>query len=149
MHIVTHLPGEGEEAREECFALLTLLARIWARHLSRPWKDKNGRVRPPLPPLYQTEVRYQEEPNSGSGFEQFDSPWQVFERGHGDCDDLVGWRLAELIARGVRGAKVDIVRGTGAKSNRMHARLKLPNGATDDPSIRMLREESKRRNRKV
>lgn len=149
MIVVTHLPGEGEDARGECYALLTVLARIWARHLPRPWKDKEGRIRPPLPPLYTTAVRYQEEPNSGTGFEQFDSPWQVYERGHGDCDDLVGWRLAELLARGVRGARVDIVRGTGEKSNRMHARMKLPNGATDDPSLRMLRAESIRKGKVV
>lgn len=145
MIITTHVPGKGTDVQRYTRGFLTLMAHIWADHIGRPWVDGNGVTHPPLPPLYETEVRYQPEPNSGTGFEQFDSPWQVYQRGHGDCDDLVGWRLAELLARGVRRAKIDIVRGTGDKSNAMHARITLPNGATDDPSIKMIRRESVRK----
>jgi hypothetical protein len=56
----------------------------------------------PLPLLYSTKVQYQPEPNSGSGDEYFDHPWEVLQRGWGDCDDLIIWRVGELIFRGRR-----------------------------------------------
>lgn len=134
MHVVTHLPGEGEAARIQALALLDVLASIWA------WQFRNV-PGSRLPPLYSTTVRYQEEPNSGSGLEQFDSPWQVIQRGHGDCDDLVGWRVAELRAQGRR-ARVEIIKERNGK--RMHA-IVLTERGREDPSREMLRRESIRK----
>lgn len=48
-----------------------------------------------VPPLYSGAVVYQEEP-AGQGFEEFAPIPQVLQRGWGDCDDLVPWRVAEL-----------------------------------------------------
>ena len=56
----------------------------------------------PLPPLYQSGVRWQLEPGHGSGVDEFASPWTTYARGWGDCDDLLTWRLLELRAAGIR-----------------------------------------------
>lgn len=56
----------------------------------------------PIPLLYTTAIRYQPEPWAGQGIEEFADPWTVFERGWGDCDDLVIYRGAELLVRGFR-----------------------------------------------
>lgn len=54
----------------------------------------------PLPPLYKSHVQYQSEPWAGQGVEEFADPWTVYERGWGDCDDLIIYRGAELIVNG-------------------------------------------------
>lgn len=58
----------------------------------------------PLPPLYtlirQGRVRFKPEPWGGK-VEEFADIQTVFERGWGDCDDLVGIRCAELQEDGV------------------------------------------------
>jgi len=56
----------------------------------------------PLPPLYQSGIRYQLEPNHGKGWEDFSNPWQTLSRGWGDCDDLILYRLTELRLKGER-----------------------------------------------
>ena len=55
--------------------------------------------RRPLPNLYSGEcdhIRYQPEPWAGEGVEEFADPYTVFERGWGDCDDLVILRGAQI-----------------------------------------------------
>lgn len=54
----------------------------------------------PLPPLYQTSVRFRPEPWAGK-VEEFADVLTVYARGWGDCDDLVGIRCAELQEDGV------------------------------------------------
>src|SRR6266576_1882004 len=54
----------------------------------------------PLPPLYSTKVRFRPEPWGGK-VEEFADIQTVFERGWGDCDDLVGIRCAELQEEGI------------------------------------------------
>jgi len=54
-----------------------------------------------VPLLYQSGVRYQEEPRqsmtgSERPIEEFASVPEVFARKWGDCDDLAPWRCAEL-----------------------------------------------------
>lgn len=53
-----------------------------------------------LPPLYQSGVRYAPEPTYGQGIEDFALPFDTYQRGEGDCDDLVIWRLFELYVAG-------------------------------------------------
>lgn len=53
-----------------------------------------------LPPLYQSGIRFQPEPNHGTGSEEFALPALTFERKWGDCDDLVIYRLWELWCAG-------------------------------------------------
>lgn len=56
----------------------------------------------PLPLLYSTNIRYEREPWAGEGLEEFADPYTVIKRGWGDCDDLVIYRGAELLARNLR-----------------------------------------------
>lgn len=88
----------------------------------------------PLPFLYETNVRYQAEPQTGTGIEEFASPWMVLQRGWGDCDDLVIWRIAELLHAG-RPSHARILRlGT-----RYHCQVTRDfDGLIEDPCLQRL-----------
>lgn len=86
-----------------------------------------------VPALYNSGVRYQEEPEGQE--ESFDAIPAVLARGWGDCDDLAPWRVAELRAMGEK-AKIRIewkmnVR-TGMKM--FHIVVRRANGDIEDPS---------------
>lgn len=51
---------------------------------------------PEAPSLYESGVRYVEEPPREEWFADVPT---VLKRGYGDCDDLASWRAAELIVR--------------------------------------------------
>ena len=132
MFIVTEIPSPLEPS--ECIRFLSMLADFYAR-----WVKHN-----PLPPLMMPKgnrahpnckIRYQEEPNSGKGFEQWDSPWTVVARGWGDCDDLILYRLCELRAKGER-AGVSLIK----KGDRFHAQVKRKNGDYEDPSTALIQK---------
>ena len=60
--------------------------------------------RRPLPSFYGPEcrhIRYQPEPWAGQGVEEFADPYTVFERGWGDCDDLIIFRGGQLRSVGL------------------------------------------------
>lgn len=88
----------------------------------------------PLPPLRSANVEYHDEPTSGNGDEYFDHPWDVIARGWGDCDDLVIWRVAECLVRGLP-AHARIVRiGT-----RYHTQVTREwDGLIEDPCLMVL-----------
>jgi len=94
---------------------------------------------PVLPPLYKSGVVYRREPASGSGVEDFADPWTCFNRKWGDCDDLVIWRLAELIASGERVPAPQVCRA----GTRMHVLVRRASGKLEDPS-RILYPKGKR-----
>ena len=123
MRIVCDIPidEDGPRAAKE---LLDCLARIWARRMRRV----------PMPLLYGSGIRYQLEPNAGT-FEQWKSPIQTFESGWGDCDDLTIYRVAELLARGERGAEAQVLAVTTPLGVKMHARVWRGTGVAEDPSI--------------
>jgi hypothetical protein len=125
--IVTSVTGSGEQFAENCAELLETLARIWARELKFN----------PLPPLEETNVEYRKEPNAGTGVEDFASPWQVAERGWGDCDDLCGYVLTILYGRGEVGARCR-PRSAGV---RHHVQIERADGSIEDPSIEALRRQ--------
>lgn len=71
---------------------------------------KTGR---PYPPLYKSGVEYRPEPWVGfyvldqdgeqhwqKGLDEFANVRTIYARGWGDCDDLCGWRIAELLEQG-------------------------------------------------
>jgi len=75
--------------------------RVFQIHLNACILDATEEMRRwPLPLLYFSHIRFQPEPWSGSGTEEFAHPWLVHKRGWGDCDDLVIYRAAELCVRG-------------------------------------------------
>jgi len=86
-----------------------------------------------IPPLYRSRVRYQAEP---PGQERFDHPLICMERGWGDCDDLVGWRCAELRLAGEH-ATPRILWPEGTR--RYHAQLRRADGTIEDPSRTLMR----------
>lgn len=57
-----------------------------------------------LPPLYSGHVRFATDAAHGSGTEVFADPWTVAQRGFADCNELVWYRLVELLAHGERAA---------------------------------------------
>jgi hypothetical protein len=86
----------------------------------------------PLPPLYSGHVAYDIEGED----ELFDDAAMVSNRGSGDCEDLVAYRLAELRLQGVpceplvtwqRAIEPGI-------PYRFHVRIIYPNGSVEDPS---------------
>lgn len=83
-----------------------------------------------LPPLYQSGVRYQREPDHGSGNEEFALPYQTAARRWGDCDDLCIYRIWELRVSGVL-ATCNAV----WQENAVHVRVRFPDGRLEDPSI--------------
>lgn len=120
MRIVTSIPIEGPDGARIVRDLLNVIAYSWAPEL---------RARP-LPPLYGSGIRYQLEPNLGQ-WEDFKSPYETFESGWGDCDDLVIYRVAELVAAGEK-ATVQSMRLRG--TSRFHVRVRRASGAEEDPS---------------
>ena len=87
----------------------------------------------PLPPLYESGIRYALEPNHGSGWEDFSNPWQTLQRGWGDCDDLILYRLIELGLSGERArCRAEWV------GNGVHVLIRRGDGITmEDPSLRL------------
>ncbi len=80
------------------------------------------------PPLYDAGVRYKIEKK-----EAFRNVDEVYSHGWGDCDDLAGWRVAELHVTGEDpGAWADVYR-TGPK--RLHAIVARSDGRVEDPSL--------------
>lgn len=81
-----------------------------------------------VPPLYRSGVRYRREPR---GQERWQLPWQTFEAGHGDCEDLAVWRAAELRLAGY-GARPVVYR-TGPRT--LHVVVwRDDRGDIEDPS---------------
>lgn len=120
MRIVCDIPIDENGARA-VWLMLEALVAVWA-----PYLKAN-----PLPPLYESGVRYQAEPNAGE-YEDFKSPLRTYAEGWGDCDDLIIYRCAELRAAGEL-ATVQCMRKVG--TSRMHVRVRRQNGLLEDPSI--------------
>lgn len=83
--------------------------------------------------VYASGVRFRPEPQQGSGVELYQTIPEVLAQGWGDCDDLAGWRCAELCAQGER-ADVDLVaveRG-GIGPRLWHAVVRRESGAIED-----------------
>lgn len=82
-----------------------------------------------LPSLYATQIRYRPETTRGTGVEYFDDPWTVLKRGWADCDDLVIWRTAELLASGEPAGVI-----CQWRVPRYHVAVRRSSGAAEDPA---------------
>lgn len=86
-----------------------------------------------VPPLYESGVRYKEEPR-GQGYEDFAVIPDIIARGWGDCDDLAPWRVAELRQKGEK-AKIRIKWNRQPNGLRLyHVQVRRANGQIEDPS---------------
>ena len=105
-------------SRKALLHLMEALTQINARYL-RENKSK-------LPTLYGSGVLYRREP----GTEIWKDVPNILSDGHGDCEDLACWRIAEL--RGIGIAAQPYVKW---KRKRHHALVIHPNGKVEDPSL--------------
>lgn len=127
----TQLPGDGALLAAGTRDVLTALAHHYARLIRAGVPDGA------LPPLYQSGVTFREEERPADGHESWDCPWVVYQRGYGDCDDLVLWRLSELLAAGRQASPVMVWRG-----DKFHVLLRHATGRLEDPSLTLMRGTS-------
>lgn len=130
MFVVCKLPGEGLDLSFAIRDVILALAKVWAEELKRR----------PLKPFYSYKIRYKPEPLTSLAEEWVD-PCTVVERGHGDCDDLVIFRLAQiLIACGYDckdltaplPAWPSVAREVG--TGKYHVMIGFPDGSWEDPA---------------
>jgi hypothetical protein len=124
VRVVVTVDGSGRDLALTIRALLQAQAEGVAREIGA------GR---PLPLLYESRVHYRPERTRGSGVEYFDDPWTVLQRGHGDCDDLVVWRVAELVARGEQASVI-----CQWRLPRYHVAVRRGDGSVEDPSRKLI-----------
>lgn len=90
-------------------------------------------------PIYSSGVVFRSEPQAGHGVELYQSIPEVLAQGWGDCDDLAGWRCAELVHAGER-ADVSLTRvGAGE----WHAVVVRADGSIEDPA-KVLQSQERR-----
>lgn len=92
----------------------------------------------PIPPLYRSGVVYRREPRR-SRFDRFDDVEIVLQRGHGDCEDLAAWRIAELQEAGEEDADFRIYWRRPRADGRMTMHVEVRRGQRgnyeiEDPS---------------
>lgn len=83
-----------------------------------------------IPPLYSGKVRYVREP---PGRERWQSAKETAARGYGDCEDLVGYRVAELIRSGIN-ARPKVLE---INPTLRHVVVQHPDGTIEDPSAKL------------
>lgn len=122
MRVVIDLPIDDNGPRS-VKELLDVLIRIWGRRMRRF----------PLPELYRSGISYRVDPKTGIE-ERWQSPAKTFELGEGDCDQLVLYRAAELVAGG-EDATVQCIARRSPIGTRMHVRVLRASGRVEDPSV--------------
>lgn len=105
MHLT--LPEIGPNSVESHFAPLVYMMEgpiaVNQWHIERSHRRARAGMGQPLPPLFASGVRYKEDPQ---GREDWRDVYAILERGFGDCDNLVCWRVGELRAAGIRASPV-------------------------------------------
>ena len=115
------IPGTETVLSANIRRVIRGIAECWAEQLREH----------PLPPLYKSGVVYKPEPASNQ-CEVFSDPYTTYLLGFGDCDDLVIWRLAEVLASGGQ-AWAQAMRKIG--TTRYHVAVRMGDGSEEDPSI--------------
>lgn len=137
---------EGRHFAPIIIALEAMTAvNLW--HIRRAMRRFQQGIGNLIMPLYQTGVRYKEDP---PGREDWRDLYGVLQRGTADCDQLCTWRAAELRAAGINAEPVikwqhiprDMALQLGYPSNivpagglsMVHVLVRWPNGYIEDPS---------------
>lgn len=90
------------------------------------------RTHPDTPLLYQSGVRYQEEPPGQEDWQDIPTCLQLKI---GDCEDLACWRAAELRVRyGIQAVPTFIWKKRSNGGYLYHILVKYPDGRIEDPS---------------
>jgi hypothetical protein len=98
---------------------LTLVNVAWLReHPGAPW-------------LYESGVRYEEEP---PGRDEWQDIPETITRREGDCEDLACWRLAELRVRSLEDARPFVKRTVFGPRTIYHVAVRRSDGRIEDPS---------------
>jgi hypothetical protein len=106
-------------ALEQLLEALTAVNVAWLReHGETPW-------------LYESGVRYQEEP---PGRDEWQDIPETLARREGDCEDLACWRLAELRVRSREDARPFVKRTVYGPRTVYHVAVRRPGGRIEDPS---------------
>jgi hypothetical protein len=91
-----------------------------------------------VPPIYKSGVRFKTQPASSCAFRP---PSEVYERGGGDCKQLVTWRIAELRENGINAMPrviwVDSRDGKTVSGLQAHMQIRLPDNTVEDPSVNL------------
>lgn len=105
----------------DALRVLSFANLLWLR------SRHSAAARPPL--VLQSGVVFRSEPQEGSGVELYQTIPEVIAQGWGDCDDLTGWRVAELWYAGEHAAQPELVQ-LGPRA--YHAVVRRASGATED-----------------
>jgi hypothetical protein len=106
-------------------ALAHLLEALAAVNVS--WLREHGEA----PWLYQSGVRYEEEP---PGRDEWQDIPETIRRREGDCEDLACWRLAELRVRSLEDARPFVKRAIDGPRTIYHVAVRRSDGRIEDPS---------------
>ena len=150
---ITLPDGDGNDGLDEyrhfapiLLALDAMVAvNLW--HIRRALKRAEKGLGAPVPPLYASGVIYKEDP---PGEENWCDLYVVMQMGHGDCDRLCAWRIAELRAAGIEAQPLikwqkvpkDVMMSMGHPANMIpdvgvdmvHVQVQWPDGHIEDPS---------------
>jgi hypothetical protein len=86
-----------------------------------------------VPDIYKSGVVYDVE----DGTEEWLTIPYIMAAKWGDCEDLACWRAAELVVRHRVNAKPDVRARRINGVWRAHAIVRLPDGSTEDPSVKL------------
>lgn len=90
------------------------------------------KLHPDTPKLYNSGVFYQRE----DGTEDWLDVGEVLREGHGDCEDLACYRVAELIISGIA-ARPELKWKNKGDIFLYHILVRYPNGELEDPSRKL------------
>lgn len=102
-------------------------ALLWGLCLADIAQLRAGQVRVPL---FRSGVVYRKEP---TGREQWQTAKDVLRSGAGDCEDLVAWRVAELVCAGEE-ARPLVYR---PRRGLLHCVVRRADGRIEDPSKKL------------
>ncbi len=106
-------------ALEHLLEALTLVNVAWLRE------------QPAAPWLYESGVRYEEEP---PGRDEWQDIPETIKRREGDCEDLACWRLAELRVRSLEDARPFVKCSVYGPRTVYHVAVRRSDGRIEDPS---------------
>lgn len=118
---------QSVEGRERCYeAMAEGLAIVDYEYLLE---------NPNTPQLYESGIVYCDD--GRARFDEWLDIPSVLDKGCGDCDDLVPWRLAELWRMGVNASAKALHQELSDGSVLFHIRILHRNGEIEDPSARL------------